>query len=571
MIVGDPALRKLALMKLRGGFRRQLKRLKKPSGVIFAVIGVILSGLWISSLVMGRGALGGDLPEGDVLRSWTQLGVFIFILLTGMSAVTVRGIYLPKQEIERFFSAPITRGDLVRYRLMVDFARTLFGAIVLGLLTFQRMPVPVFGFVGAMVTVFTLGALRQLASLVLGDAHSRIGGFFTKKSLLGPRIIIGILVWILLMTLFMGSGYTERVLGGVNLLEQGSGWIMHPVAQALLAPLRPWAGMMTATSVPQFLGWFGLCLLILVILFELSARLPIDFRERSLETSRDISRRLNRLRRGGPISAGEVSRRAAGRRIPWLFGRGPGGAVAWIKTASIVRKARGTLFVALLIVVAVTIGVSVLLHGQGLEQDRNVAEVVGPILIGFLGIMYMSGALRFDFRADLDRMEQIKVWPTGARRVFVATLLPQVILISVALAGAVLVRAAVLGLFNPALVVIVLALPFVEFAWLAVENVVYLLAPVRFVPGQEGTLHHTGRSIVLFSLRMLLVVVTLGVVAIPAGVLFGVGPEAFGLTDGQAVGVSVGIGFVVLFGVDWMLASVGGRMLRRFDVARDRA
>ncbi len=62
MIVGDAALRKLALMKLRGGFRRQWKRLKSPSGFIFAAVGGLLSVVWISTLVMGRSAYRGLHP-----------------------------------------------------------------------------------------------------------------------------------------------------------------------------------------------------------------------------------------------------------------------------------------------------------------------------------------------------------------------------------------------------------------------------------------------------------------------------------------------------------------------------
>ena len=570
MIVGDSALRKLALMKLRGGFRRQWKRLKSPSGFIFAAVGALLSVVWITTLVMGRGEYRGEVPEGETLRAWTEVGILVFVVLTGFSAVAVRGVYLPKQEIERFFSAPLTRSDLVRYRMMVDFARTLFGAIVLGLLTFQRMPVPIFGFLGAMVAVFTLGVLRQSISLILGDARSRMGKWLQGRRLLGLRIAIGLAVWFLIMVVVLGDRYTDIVFGDLDLLAQGGALLEHAVVRGLLTPLRPWSSMMTATSGLEFLRWGSLCVFIWLTLFEVTARLPIDFREQSLETSEEITRRLRRVGRGGALSSGDVSQRAAARRVPWFFGRGPGGAVAWVKTASIVRKARGTLLVSLLIVFAVTLGVSILMSTADPEAGTDSSAIGGPILIAFLGIMYMSGTLRFDFRSDLDHMEQIKAWPVHPRRVFVATLLPQVMLISGALAGAILLRAAILGLFHPILLVVLLALPLVEFAWLAVDNAVYLFAPVRFVPGQEGTLHHSGRAIVLFLLRMILMALTLALIAAPAALLYTFGREHLGLDEDQVLWISILVGFGVLVLVDALLALVGGRMMQRFDVARDR-
>jgi hypothetical protein len=570
VIFGDSALRKLALMKLRGGFRRQLKRLRTPSGFIFAIVGAGLSIFWLVMILVGRSTLRGDIPEGEELRAWTELGIFVFVLLTGVSAVTVRGLYLPRQEIERFFSAPITRGDLVRYRMLVDLVRTLFGAVILALLTFQRMPVPLFGFLGVMAAMFTLGIFRQTISLVLGGARSRLRGIVGRRRLVVARIALGLLVWVLVMAMFTGDRLFEHFLGNIDLLERSEDLITHPVARALFTPFRPWAAMMAATTLPEFLRWAGLCLFIWLALFELTARLPIDFREQSLETSEEITRRLRRVGRGGALGGGDISHRAAARRVPWFFGRGPGGAVAWIKTASIVRKARGTLLVSLVIMFAVTIGVSVLLNTADRESGGMIAAVGGPVLIAVLGVVYMSGSLRFDYRADLDQMEQIKAWPVHPRRAFVATLLPQVMLISGGLAVAILLRAAFLGLFHPLILVVLVALPLVEFAWLSVDNSVYLFAPVRFVPGQEGTLHHSGRALLLFLLRMVLMAVTLGLIAAPAAILYALGPESLGIGADAILTISIAIGFVVLVLLDALLAWVGGRMLKRFDVARDR-
>lgn len=569
MITGNPALLKLARLKLRGGVRRQLRKVRSPSGLFFALVGSLITVGWIASLVIGRQAFRSEPPEPALVRDWAQFGIAVFVCMSLLSAITVRGVYLPKQDIERLFSAPVSRSDLVRYRMVVDAGRTLFGALVIALLTFHRMPAPLYGFLGAMTAVLTLGVLRQAFSLFLGSAHGKLGRMLEGRGLTALRIVLGILIWLLIMSAVLGGRFADKLFGQFDLTGLGTDFLQHPVVSGVLVPFRPWAAMMSATSLPEFLAWGSFCVAFGLLLFEGTARLPIDYREHSLETSDKIAQRLSQVRRGGLFTGGQASTRTATWRLPRVFGRGPLGAVAWIKLVSIVRKARGTLFMGVLIVTLVTVFVSAIHGGKsgGVSEGDNLA---GAGLIGFLGIVYLSGALRFDFRADLDRMVQIKAWPVSPRRIFVATLLPEVLLISGLLGLAILGRMAYLGVFHPVALLVVLVMPLFTYAWLAVDNAVYLFAPVRFVPGQEGSLHHTGRAIVLIFLRLFLVGIALGIVGVAGIVLFAIGPEELGLSEREAGWISAGMGLAVLLGLCAFLTWVGGKMLQRFDVARDR-
>ena len=564
MIGGNPALRRLAWLKLRGTFRRQLRKLRTLSGCLFAGVGALISFSWIASLIFGRTAFSRESSMPEDMLPWAQLGVTVFGVFTLVTATSLRGVYFPKQDIERLFAAPASRSDLVRFRMLVDLGRTVFGAIVLGLLTFHRMPVPGFGLVGAILTFLTLGVLRQAVSILLGGAQSRAIRFLNGKGAGFVRILVGIGIWMLIMAAIFGGKFIGKVFGDVDVVGQGALLFETTWAQVLLAPAYPYGRLMTATGGGEFAMWLGVCLLITFALYEGTARMPIDYREHSLETSERINKRLTQIRRGGLFSGGAVSSKTARWRMPRLFGNGPVGAVSWIKLVSIVRKARGTLLVGLLIVTLVTGGISFVMG-----NDPDELSVLGSALIAFLGITYLGGALRFDFRADLDRMVQIKAWPVAPQRVFVGTLVPQVALISVMLGLAIWTRLAVLRLADPISMAIPLVLPFFAFAWLAVDNAVFLFAPVRLVPGQEGSLHHTGRAILLFLLRMIIIGVILGLVAATAAVLFTLGPEELGLSELQAGWISAGVGFVVLLAFDLLLAWVGGRMLQRFDVARD--
>ncbi|MFT7669761.1 MAG: ABC-type multidrug transport system fused ATPase/permease subunit [Planctomycetota bacterium] len=555
-------------MKLRGSARRQLRKLKSPSGCLFGLVGAGLGIAWIASMLAWKNVSPAAATSPEIVRNWTQVAMGIFALLTIVSAVSVRGVYLPKQDIERLFAAPVSRSDLVRYRMIVDLARSLFGALMLGLLTFQRMPNPVFGFLGAMTAIMTLGIVRQGLSLLLGGAESRLGNLLRRRSLTSLRVILGLLVWLLVMAVIFGGRITDPLLGNLSLEFSGEDLFKNPVLQALLLPMRPWAEMMAATTVTEFLAWGAACMVLGVILFEVTARLPIDYRENSLETSEAIAKRLSQVRRGNFFTGGKPSEHTVGWRIPHLFGRGPVGAVAWVKFISVLRKARGTLAAGVFIVALVTIGVSVL-AGKVNEEESLEMALGSSCLICFLGITYLAGILRFDFRSDLDRMVQIKAWPASNVRIFVGTLLPLVLLISGLLSIAIILRMLILDQFVPAVLLVPIALPFITFAWLAIDNAVFLFAPVRFVPGQEGGLHHTGRTLVLFFLRILLIGTTACVVALTAAGILYVGSEYLAASMESSAWVAAAFAFCVLLLLDGLLAWIGGRMLKRFDVARD--
>ena len=85
---------------------------------------------------------------------------------------------------------------------------------------------------------------------------------------------------------------------------------------------------------------------LLVLLFEAVARLPVDFREAPLRTSLDPSGGSRAF--GGARERGGVPGRAhaAARPVPWLMGRGPAGAIVWLRMARLLRQARGSLVVA---------------------------------------------------------------------------------------------------------------------------------------------------------------------------------------------------------------------------------
>jgi hypothetical protein len=561
VILGSPALRLLARKKLVGVFRKQVRRFKRPSGILFALLGVVVIGGWVTSIVIGQtfGPSGSDTVSLPLL----QLIGMGLVFFTAIGALNHRGLYLPSEEIELLFSAPVSRADLVRYRLFANLGRSLFGSAFFGLIVMWRMPHPLFAFLGAMVAMLTLPVLGQAFSILAGSAENRL---FARLSKLPVRLfnILGAVFVVAIMLLAINGG---RLRGKLQLfgLESLGELVEDPRVAWIGWPIAPWARMIAASSLGEFALWSCVCALLWVLFFELTARLPVDFRELSLQTSADVARRIARARKTGVgASASGISRRAKKRTAPWAFGHGRFGSIAWRKSTSILRKARGTFITGGLIIALLTVLSTMVIEHSGPE-----AAMGGTILIAAAGTLYLCAGLRFDFREDLDRMDVVKSWPLAPWRIFLATLLPEVLLVSLLLGGAVGLRVAITGDAHPLIMAVLAALPLGVLAWVSIDNAVFLFSPIRYVPGQEGLLQHAGRSVVLMLLRAF--ALGLAALAVTAAVLLVQALDDWlELGAQQVVGVTVGLVLFVLLCEDVLLVWLGGRALARFDVARDR-
>ncbi len=553
------ALRLLWRLKVRGAIRRQWRKLRTVKGMLLTLIGVLLFVLWIGQAAFALSRRGESDPE--TLFQRVGLGALLISSLSVFGALAHRGLFIPKDEIERLLAAPLSRADLVRYRLRANAMRSLFGGVIVGAMVMMRMPRPLFAFLGVMLGMQTLPVIHQLIAIVLGRLETR----FAKRLAFVSKVLFPVaLGCVIFAAIGTGGGRAvtralERVFGGFD----GQSLLDHPMVTSITRPFYPWTAMITAPTLEVFALWFAVCTAILLVVVECTVRIPVDFRELSLATSAHVASRIRRARRGGGAAAGRVSKRMVGWRVPWIFGRGPARAVAWRKAGSIVRKARGTFIVSILVLAFVTF------------LARTVGEDTpawfGSVMIGTFGTLYLCAGLRFDFRDELDRMEVIKAWPVRASRLFLAMLAPEACLVSALLVGAMLLSAIASGRgVHPVTWGVAACVPPVVLAWVALDNAVFLFAPVRFVPGQDGALQNAGRGVVLLLLRALILAVVGGVGAAAfAGVYFGL--VRLGNAD-ESIALLAGFASLaaVLFVLDAVLVAIGGAVLVRFDVARDR-
>ncbi len=589
-----PPLWLLWRLKLKGRFRLIARRGRTLGGFVSLLVGVLLLILWVGSIVLRSSYVERtvDPPSVELVR----LGLMAYLAFVAFSSLSFRGVYMPRPELERLFSAPVERRSIVRFRMFGAMLMALPFTFIVALFLSPRFASPWAAAMGLALTIPAASVFGQALSLLA----SRTGGFAERVlggvpplalRLVGALGIIGIFAF-----LSFGPGIetstdvelrrlTEQIAANqaaerdsrvpffpdtsypklpVPLPETGVFGRLNEVASSPLVrtatlPLFPWAKAIASPSLAQALPWLGAIMVLLAALFEAVARLPIDFRESSLRTSKDMERKLARMRGGqGGAGAFGLSRKAKGWRVPWLAGKSPMGAVIWVRTAWLMRQARGTLLIVLVVaVVGVVVGIRVF--------DTAVS---GPATLGLLATVYLASGVRADFRTDLDRMESMRAWPIAPWKVFVGTLLPGVTLTSLVVAVMLLVRAAALGQFGTDLWVVVAMTPFLAYVWTAVDNAVFLLFPVRFIPGQGSALQHTGRGFLLVMLRMMLLVGALFLAVGGAYFLHefvadnGYGRPTLALYLAGAWVIAVGCLLLAL------LTVFGAWALARFDVSR---
>jgi hypothetical protein len=567
-----PALWLLAKLKFRGVFRKQYRRLKSVRGAIFAFFGLLVFGLWFSSIALSQlmPKKAGQLARGPFTAETVQLTLFFLLVFTLLSSLGFRGLFLPKEEIELIFSSPVSRRDAIRYRLITNIGRSIFGGLIVGLFAMNGSSVPLFGFVGTFIAVQTLPVLSQGVSLLVGGAESKME---SRGSKIVSRIaaLVGALFYTCIV-LFLVTNAQETFSKWMQSTETGQAFkavMSNPTLIAVSSICLPWARMITATNTQDFLLWFSASIGIWLIAFEAVGRIAVDYRELSLQTSADIAKRINRIRKQGGASGSAISRFAAGWSVPWFFGRGRFGAIAWLKTGSIVRKARGTIIISIAVLSLITIVSMVISMRPSRHGGAAQLEPYLSIFVAFFGCIYLCGGLRFDFREDLDRMEFFKTAPAPSWVVFLANITPQTVFVSLLVAVALVIKSSVTRQFHEALLLIFPSVPLLTFTWIAIDNIVFLAAPTRYVSGQDTVLQNAGRLAVMMFVRFFVLIAVAATVAVPV-VLGAVVREIWPDSGGTPIVIGMIAGLAVWFGDCVALVVAGAWRLRRFDVARDR-
>jgi hypothetical protein len=307
---------------------------------------------------------------------------------------------------------------------------------------------------------------------------------------------------------------------------------------------------------PDFVQYGGLALIVDLLLVGVIFALDAQYLEASAVASERLYQRLQRLRSGQGLLA--ASGRSGKARFslpmpPRLGGIGP---TAWRQGLGVVRS-----FLPLLLLFAfggVSIAMVLAAGSQREGESEAMVRALAAMLIGFP--VLMTPTVLCDFRGDVDRMEVLKSLPIRPLWLTVGQLLSPSLLIVALQAIVVIVLQFILGRLEPLLLAVpLLALP-VNLVVFGLDNLLFLLFPVRLVATSPGDFQTSGRYMVIFLAKFL----CLGPIILAAVLAFLV----IGLLTDSLAAALAGA-WVIVFGCAIALLPLIVLAFNRFDVASD--
>ncbi|HEY8747212.1 MAG TPA: putative ABC exporter domain-containing protein [Tepidisphaeraceae bacterium] len=498
------ALFKLILLQFRGFVRRTLLSARSPRRAVFLAIGLGVLVLWLAPALATRVAIHRDYQRGAVsvhhFRQIAPLVLLAVCLLTMISSAGDKAIAFTPGEVDILFPGPFTRRQLLGYKLLKSALSALLTALLvsIGLMPYAESWIACYA--GAYFTLVFIQMLST-AGVLLGQALGQRKFTLTRAALLVAALIPALLL-------------ARQWMSGMDSLEGIEAFKDTPVGSVILRPFEPFANAMTAGSLDEFLPNATEALGINAALLFIVVMLDANYLEAALSASQRRYAQIQRLRSGAMLNApikGEIAWRLP--RPRWLGGAGP---IIWRQATNAARGAKGLMI--LLLVIAITIGP---VFATALRQN----DIAQPLLavIAWLTVL-LSGLLKFDFRGDLDHIDELKALPLHPVAIAVGQLVVPTLVLTMAhvllLLGVALSASAKRELI---LTAAALAFPF-NALLMSTENLIFLLFPSRPAAASPGDFQVLGRQaaqLVLKSVSVMMGGVIALIVAVPVFILTG--------------------------------------------------
>jgi hypothetical protein len=469
----NPALFTLLRLQFTGYFRRMTRGARSPRRAIFMVIGMGMILLWLGSvsisLLAGR-QHSAHLAAPHRFRAVAPLALLSLCVLMIVSSSGDKAVAFTPGEVDMLFPGPFSRRGLLAFKLLKSALAALITALIMSLpLSVYAVSWPAC-YVGVFLTLLFI-QFFSTAGLLLAQALTRRIYSVIQRAVL---VLAGGVALFVARNMVVSHG-------GMHALYE---FANSELGRNVLAPFDPFGRTITAADPLEFAQSAGEAALIDAGLLVIVVLLDQYYLEAAAGASARRSAQIQRIRSGSLLSS-HVKGNATWRlpRPPWLGGAGP---IAWRQATSAARSARGLLMV--LVILAIVIGP---LFGSTVETMD-----VARILIGAVGgiTVMLSGFLKFDFRGDLDHMDELKALPLRPAAIVIG----QIIVPTLILTAAHLLLLGGIMIATPAhrellAVAAGLALPY-NALLMAAENTIFLLLPSRPAAATPGDFQMLGRQ-----------------------------------------------------------------------------
>ncbi len=514
-----PVFAYLSWCSLRNRLRRQLGRARKPRYLVALLVGVAY--VWLLTMRPGgRGPLASSTSTAAGQLMYTAV-LFAFVASWWIfSSGEKLALSFSQAEVQLLFPAPLSRRQLVEYKLCTAQIAILVSAVV-WLLLIRRGGTQALWMRGIALWVLfsTLYLHRVGASLVRASAGEH-GASGVRRHIV-PMGIVGAMVVVALWSVSRSLPTLQQALArnDVASLDRVLG---SPPLSVVLAPFRLLVAPLFVTSSTEWWHAIWPAALIMLVHYPWVLRIDAAFEEAAAEAAAKRAHLISALRERRPAyraPKGGVSRTW----LPLAPTGAPTVAIVWKNAIAFTRRLRASTFVAFAVILLVIVG-SITSASGGVAELGPVLSMLALVYVALLTV-FGPQIVRYDLRQDLLQLDLLRAYPVSG-----AALVRAEIASSAAILSAIQLA---LGLFAIALRVVLapdsarselplylmaaIALPAVNLVQMLVANGTALLFPgwVRLGADRPIGLEAMGQSILTTfgSLALSMVLLALPVLA----------------------------------------------------------
>ncbi|HEX6669135.1 MAG TPA: putative ABC exporter domain-containing protein [Gemmatimonadales bacterium] len=392
------ALGYLAVRSARNRVARQVRRLRNPRYVVALLLGIAY--LWAVGVRQRPSSGPPDVSPG-IVELLAAVGVTLILAYTWLFGSDRRALAFSRAEVTWLFPAPVTRTQLIRYKLLRGQFVVLFNVLLWTFLLSRDAAGPPWRRAAAIWVLLTTLALHRLGAALLRTSLWEHGlAAVRARSVTLTVLTIAVAVALADAARALPALRQAWDLGLGEFLRAASEAAARPIPNVLLFPARVLVRPMLAD------GWAAWSLALLPALAILVAhyvwviRSDAAFEETAAAAA--LTRTRSRARRGSGL-------RYTVRPIPSLQPQGwPAGALLWKNLAAVLRagRLRGA-------AIGLAVGGLVLLVLAMSGGSATLLELIGWITAMWAGLLFVLGPqwIRNDLRADLARLATLRSYP----------------------------------------------------------------------------------------------------------------------------------------------------------------
>src|SRR5262245_1354559 len=551
-----PALVLLLRLRRRAFWRRTIAGLKTPRGAALAVATAVFFTLmvlpqFILPIMAAFSPAGADANRQFVQSTMPIIRTLLPLTLLSLVLVSVgtgwgeSAIYFSPADLDFLFPGPFSRRDLLLYKLRQSIRSSLLVGTFFGIFATRYAPLLAGAWLGSVLTLLFINAFTLTLTLASQIVSHRADTLWRRLALSAVAILVA-----------LGLVSTIRDFDFVHLVNSLTRFRESVPGQIVLTPFEPFARIVTAPSIAELLLWTALSSAMVFGLFALAIGLDANYLESAQQVSQRHYQRLQRRRQGGgAISAMPIGGASRIRlsRPPWLGGVGPN---LWRQWLLLLRRSQGLLLlvaIAIVMVVLLTI-----LRGQAGKKIQYLAPTAVLIALAYQSFL-ASMQLPAGFRGDIDRLEWLKSLPIHPAAVTLGQISGPALLLSL-LQATMLAAAWILcgGFYAIYAAGLVLLVP-VNLLLFGVENLIFLIFPLRQTSATAGDFQFMGKYMLLAMLKMLLLAISLALASAGA-IIYLVVPQLW---------LAVGACLLLLLTIDLLVVLLATQAFLRFDVSID--